>query len=164
MGYFDRPRLYLQTDYRLDRKMNKSGCAIRSLIAVPEIFLRKRLEIVDIEEIAIQSLDMGYIDPDYAFHKPGKIVELAYEKYGKEVTCYDIATRKGSKTHYYKWVQASGIYDHTFTLLKWKTDGEQGMHFTLGDKDGKEIFDPYPVDVHKVLEYEILMRLIDEGV
>lgn len=157
MGAFDRMRLYLQTDYRLDRKFNHLGCAIRSLIAYAEMRYNRRLEPVDIMEITAECFERGFIEDTYDFNDPGGIIEVACEKLGHVVNAYDIATRKGSGTNYYKWVQDIGKYEHMLTLLKWRSDGSEGTHFTLGDKDGFEVFDPYPVDVKKGLIYEILI-------
>ena len=158
MGAFDRPRLYLQTDYRLDHRMNRFGCAVRSLIAYPEMRYRKRLEPVDIMEIVGEAFEHRYIDHDYEFSDPGGIVELAADKLGFAVECYDIGSRKGSKTKYWPWVQDSGNFEHDFTLLKWKSSGQSENHFTLGDRNGAEAFDPYPVDIKTELVYELLMR------
>jgi hypothetical protein len=158
MGYFDRIKLYLQTDYRLDHKMNREGCAIRALIAYPEVIYRKRHEPLDIMEIVGEAFELNYIESDYNFSDPGGIVEISADRLGKDVKCYDIGSRKGSKTVYWPWVEASNNYEHHFTLSKWKTDGPTGTHFTLGDVNGKEIFDPYPVDVKRGLIYEVLMR------
>lgn len=158
MGAFDRLRLYLQTDYRLDHKMNKLGCAVRALIAYVELRYRIVFNPIEIMEIVGEIFERHYLDSDYSFTDPGGIVEVAADRCGVAAGCYDVATRKGSRTDYYQWVLNSSDLTHDFTLLKWKTEGLEGIHFTLGDKEGNEIFDPYPVDIKKRLIYEILLR------
>lgn len=159
MGAFDMIRLYLQTDYRLDHRMNRKGCAVRSLFAYPEWRYRKRHEPETIMEMVGECFEQNYINRSYEFTDPGGIVEISAQHLGKNVICTDIGTRKGSGTKYWQWVKNSGDYEHDFTLLKWKTDGPEGEHFTLGDKNGNEVFDPYPVSLSKKsLVYELLMR------
>lgn len=158
MGAFNRLKLYYQTDYRLDRRMNKYGCAIRSLIAYPELRYGYRFEPDEIMEIVGESLESGHIKPSYDFINPGGVVEIAAEHLGVNAWCYDIGSRKGSGSTYWQHVKKSGNFKHDFTLLKWATDGPEGMHFTLGDYNGAEVYDPYPVDLGTTADYELLMR------
>lgn len=150
-----------QNDKRLHEQIRATGCNFRSLQAMAEVISGKIL--------TAQQINKAYDD----LTQNPKVL-------AKDCTCgpqlAQIILRamhdldyKGSAAQVGSIIDGNkgywgGYSDHNFCVIHWNTKYPTG-HFTLADKDGQEIFDPYDAtlsgdlgksSIRKILLYKVV--------
>ena len=138
------------TDPRFPTPINRYGCRVFTLLAIPQFVTGECLSVEQILEITEQGR---------AF--PGAIVNDNMRTGAEENRLIDWAfTALGSDRHGRQvgW-NPEHIIDRTwqYMICHWETAGEDG-HFTLFDRQQKEIYDPhdpaqagYDIDKRKIV-------------
>lgn len=158
-GFFDGLRgktegkMIAQNDKRLRKEINLYGCRFRCLQAIAEITCGKTLTAEQIEDayniFSVQPKIMNRncrTGADEHF-----IIEHAFKVLGSNQK----ARQHGSHvlTTNERWSAQSG----DFIILHWSTNTSDG-HFTLADKNGKEIFDPWDEEISGSLSKKTITR------
>lgn len=147
--------LVTQTDFRLDEPIRRWGCNKRAIEGGVELLVGKALtpeQIVSIynkfrgkmtesgenyKEILSKECSVGA--PRFLINETLRL--LGYGSwYGYQIGAKD---KEGNKT-FWGWVKDKEV---TYSVIRWKSVREE--HFTLGDEDGEEVWDPYPCSQKK---------------
>ncbi len=129
-----------QNDRRLNRKINLYGCRFRSLQAVAEMFSGRRLSAEEVEA----AYDEHVQNPEIMNEncrcgtQEHHIVNKAFTALGCLNTCRQVGSMQDGIP--VGW--DGNEVDFDFMILHWATQTPDG-HFTLANKEGEEIFDPW---------------------
>lgn len=144
-----------QNDRRLNKLINLYGCRFRCLQAVAEMFSGKRLTAEDVE-----SAYREHIKNPQIMNKNCRcgteehhIVNKAFHLLGCRNSCRQVGIiRDGLPVG---WDGEAVDYD--FMILHWASQTADG-HFTLADKEGVEIFDPWSENFDAPLGKKYIQR------
>jgi hypothetical protein len=153
----------LQTDYRLYRAINKTGCAFRCIGAAIEDLSGKYLTSKDINEVYDRAVDLRHITDTCQVNSWKGLIDLYSAALGVKYRGYDIGLVKPLEAPvYWGWVEnlPEGMKpEANYIMQKWTAAGPDGTHFTLGTPDGKMIFDSWPVPGVKNLLHSVLIHI-----
>lgn len=142
-----------QTDHHLPRSVNRYGCRVMCLLAIPQFVVGRSLSVLAVESILLHALE----DPDvvgndwHAGSKEHWFINEGFKRLG--------SSRQGRQVG---WTEEQVITaGWEYMLVHWKTDGMDG-HYTLFDKRQVEIYDPHsPFQAgYEVNKKSILRRLV----
>lgn len=141
-----------QTDPRLPKSVQRYGCRVMCLLAIPQIVSRTALSIHAVESILLHAAE----DPDIAGKnwRTGSrehwLIEEVFRRLGVK--------RKGRQVAWNDDMLESVPWEYMIT--HWRTRGPDG-HFTLFDRGGIEIYDPHePAQAGRNIEkIDIIKRL-----
>lgn len=165
--------LVYQNDPSLPLLFQKEGCRARILVAMPEFYLNKALTAGQIDLI----IHAGMVNKKVLSKKMEtgpdeyKLTLFAFKELDGTSRFFrqiGFRTGSGSNVIYVDWKYNPidpGLV--AFTILHWQTEFPDG-HWTLGDSNAKEIFDPWkvetgwnPWDPSRTTKYTINKKLID---
>ncbi len=147
MSEFSNTLIY-QNDPRLPDVFRKEGCGARTLMAMAEFTEMTALTNLQIELCihTAQQIHSVLATDCSTGTDEHKITEYAFKLLGETTIYYrQIGIKKGNE--FFDWSgNAIDPKSIAFTKLHWITDFSSG-HFTLGDSNGEEIFDPWSTAV-----------------
>jgi hypothetical protein len=143
--------LIKQNDPRLPVQVQNSGCYYRSLQAIVESTCSVPLLV---EQITAQydllqrtqgnNGQFPAMTSACWINSPDTVMQEAAKYFTEIWSFFQIGVEvHGARPIFWEWVRDKGV---SFTVLQWKTGN--GYHFTLANKYGDEIFDPWdgPID------------------
>jgi len=137
--------LIWQTDSRLNKSINREGCFFRSLIAIPEIHLKKTLNAAEILHIYEMAISMGsdFMLEDCTCKRHaagGALAVIGFRMLGHhEFDCRQVGSISADTQKISWW----GPRKYNYTILLGRT-ANNNRHYRLGDSSGTLIFDPNP--------------------
>ena len=135
-----------------DPQARSTGCYVRSLLRVPEIYTVDftKEELDSLFEICISH---GYCDKEYTVKDPARIVKEGFLWRDQERDCFQTAIKDLKGERWWSFTERDPAYRKTaFMILKGQTVRHHA-HFRLGDNMGLEVFDPYYPK--PLIQYEI---------
>jgi len=136
--------ILFQNDSRLPLMFRKEGCRAKSLMAMSEIALQKALTYLQID-LCISAAQQihSVLGTDWVLGpNEHKITEYAAKLIGN-TSLYFRQTGVLKGDTFFTWNgNAMNKSQIAYTILHWETDFPSG-HYTLGDRDGKEILDSW---------------------
>ena len=153
--------LIRQTDPSLNQPINREGCFFRSLLAIPEIHLKKTLNAAEILHIYEMAVAMGadFMLADCTckrYAAGGALAVIGFRMLGHhEFDCRQVGSISADTQRISWW----GPHKYNYTILLGRT-ANNNRHYRLGDSSGTLIFDPNPKAVirNEILE---LLYLVD---
>lgn len=125
-----------QNNKQLYSPIQKSGCLFLSLLFIGQVEAHKVLDVKEINDIYCLSLKKNWIDTEMTVKKPDEIIAQVT---GREIL-YQIGSKDGDNPIiFWRWVKDK---NYNWTILRYKTTGNFGTHFVVGDKYSKEFWDP----------------------
>ena len=135
----------LQTDEGLAENVREYGCNMRSLQAIAEVESGKRLSVVQVGylyHLAAGTQTMSYT---CEVKKPKYVIGDAFRLLKWPSSGIQVG-RIIEETTYFWWGEPYIPWD--YTVLEWSTKegavDANRRHFTLGNRKGEELFDPFP--------------------
>lgn len=124
----------------------KYGCLFISLLAAVEYRGDRAFTPAKVLKLHDDAIRLRYMDKNCYVLSPDGILRLGFAAMKLSGAMCQIGVRDDQGERFWNWVK---VADRTadFIILKWKTPN--GYHFTLGDKEGIELFDPHP-NPHKL--------------
>jgi hypothetical protein len=143
-----------QTDPRLTKAMNRWGCRVRCLMAIPEFVIGRALTAEQINDIAQRgrfTSDVIIDDEMTAGAAEHWLIVEAFRALG--------SNRRGAQVGWNADHLTSRPWE--YMIANWKTTGVDG-HFTLFDRLQREIFDPHNAEQagYVVKKQRITRRLL----
>jgi RHS repeat-associated protein len=145
----------LQTDSTInlnDNNMSNSGCRFRALQGIAETYIGTNLTADQINQAREDLLESGAIDDDMFVNNPSSVINDAFRRLGS----FNTATHIGDQDEYLNYItESERITDAT--ILEYETS--TGSHYTEGDENANEVFDPAPsvidTDTNRYLRFRI---------
>ncbi|AFG37622.1 hypothetical protein [Spirochaeta africana] len=143
-----------QTDPRLPWEVNRYGCRVMSLIAIPQFVTGKALTIEQVTAL----LERGRREPDVIVNdlmRAGSgehwLIDQAFQLLGSD--------RRGRQVGWNPEHVQTVPWE--YMIAHWQTDGADG-HFTLHDRREVEIYDPHNPEQagSEINKHRIIRRLL----
>jgi hypothetical protein len=131
------------TSPALGEIINRYGCNFRVLAAMAEVYLGKALTELALLRLAVKAAaDQAVMQPVMRMRTlEGQLIGWAFRELGdRHHFGIQVGQIVGGQPQF--WPAFQDGRGWTFQKLWWETSGPDG-HFTLGDHDGAEIFDPH---------------------
>jgi hypothetical protein len=124
-----------QTDPRLTRELNLWGCRVMALLAIPQFVVGRPLSVSQILSIVHQGRQMDGVivnDKMRAGGQEHELIRLGFAALGVNRTGRQVGWKESMRE----------LVDWDYMIYRWTTK-QGGQHFTVADRDGREIYDPY---------------------
>jgi hypothetical protein len=154
--------MYYQNDRYFKSQIQLYGCNYFCCLKIAELEATKDLMPLhvfgkhEIESLYDLSVSEGYMTKDCIVKKPSKIIQIGFRWITSlPIKVYQVGTKRKDGFHWWKWVQNNPSYkEYKYRILIWQTEVEE--HFTLANKQGKEIYDPFPGNSKRYVKEELL--------
>ena len=149
-----------QTDYRLPIEVNKWGCFFRSLLAIAEVYIGRRLRVQEIAQAYREAVaeGMDYMTPDCVCKSEsagGGIINQGIALLGGPGRGFQLGSINPAIGKMQWWGPKGWDKDWGWQILLGKTE-YGNSHYRLADREGILIFDPDPTAKVKVESLQLL--------
>lgn len=125
-----------QHSKELDKHIQKSGCYFLCLLWIIQIENRIVLSAKNINDIYTYMVDNSWMDENCTIKKPDNILNYLLDT----VKIHQIGQKQDDEDEtYWSWVKDK---EYDWVIMQHKTSGSIGTHFTVGDKNWNEFYDP----------------------
>lgn len=138
--------MYKQQNTFFPYDVQHYGCYFFCLLKICELEAGIEFDRDQIVSIYKTSTTRGYIGPKCSCLKPDQICRLALDMLNSKKSVFQVgALAKGVPT-FWSWANKKPYNDPEYVALTFKTGGEVGTHYVLGNAMQEIIFDPSITD------------------
>lgn len=142
--------MYKQDNKAFPEEINRYGCYLFCLLRMCEVEAAKEFSTSQILKIYEDSKAQGWIINNCSVVNPDKVCMMGLLVFGTPKVILQVGQLENGKPELWGWVKKSPKHQTiSYIALKFKTTGEIGHHYVLGDRNYNILFDPSVKDYTK---------------
>jgi len=141
--------MLLQNDSRLLPEVRAVGCYFLALGKIVEVECSIDFTPEQINDIWGLSTKLGAINGNNIIVSPDDVLKYYCAEAGYLGKIYQVGLRLLHKTEFWKWTSREHQTNYSWVIENLATEGSEGNHFILRDKNYRLVFDSYSFKQYK---------------